>query len=202
MCVLTVLEWPQREIKQNNVQRSKDICIKETGNMGRLPRLSDICLQNHTPFSDGAYASLLDVWARSELPFGHETPYKFVQRRLPEKDAEQQAYALVKELVCKEQQQQKRYHDQNMKELKVNVGDKVWLRDFIVKRATPKKFHQPWIGPYEVTKVVGENNVEILMPKKNKRIIKRVNMEHIKFARDIDGKPEEIVKVHCRTSCF
>ena len=59
----------------------------------------------------------------------------------------QQAYTLVKELVSKEQLRQKIHHDQDIKELKVKVGDKVWIRDFIVKKGTSKKFHQPWIGP-------------------------------------------------------
>ena len=108
----------------------------------------------------------------------------------------QQAYTLVKELVSKEQLRQKIHHDQDIKELKVKVGDKVWLRDFIVKKGTSKKFHQPWIGPYEVAKVIGENNVEIIMPEKKTRKLKRVNMEQIKMAIEIDGKPEDIVKVY------
>ena len=50
----------------------------------------------------------------------------------------EQAYALVKELVAKEQQQQKSYHDKDMKELSVTIGDKDWLRDFIMKKGIPR----------------------------------------------------------------
>eukprot|EP00794_Sanderia_malayensis_P000882 gene882-biopygen147 len=105
----------------------------------------------------------------------------------------QQAYSMVKELVAKEQQRQKRHHDEGIKEIEVNVGEKVWLRDFVVKKNTSKKFHQPWQGPYEVTKVIGKNNVELQI-KGNKT--KRVNMEHIKLASKIEGKHEDIIKVH------
>ena len=108
----------------------------------------------------------------------------------------QQAYALVKELVTKEQKRQKSYHDKGIKELSVKVGDKIWLRDFIVKKGTSKKFHQPWIGPYEVSKVIGRNNVEIIMPEKKTRKAKRVNLEQVKLAQEIDGNPEQIVRVH------
>eukprot|EP00795_Rhopilema_esculentum_P001556 gene1556-16005_t len=108
----------------------------------------------------------------------------------------QQAYTLVKELVTKEQLRQKIHHDQDINELKVKDGYKVWLRNFIVKKGTSKKFHQPWIGPYEVAKVIGENNFEIIMPEKKTRKLKRVNMEQIKMAQEIDGKPEDIVKVY------
>jgi len=108
----------------------------------------------------------------------------------------EQAYALVKELVAKEQQQQKSCDDKDMKELSVTIGDKVWLRDFIIKKGTLKKFHQPWIGPYEVSKVIGRNNVEIIMSEKKKRKTKIVNLEEIKLAQEIDGSPDQIVKVH------
>ena len=108
----------------------------------------------------------------------------------------QQAYTLVKELVRKEQQQQKSYHDKGIKDLLVKIGDKVWLHDISVKKGNSKTFHQPWIGPYEVSKVIGKNNVEILMPKKKTRKTKIVNAEEIKLAQEIDGSPEQIVKVH------
>eukprot|EP00794_Sanderia_malayensis_P019624 gene19624-biopygen13894 len=105
----------------------------------------------------------------------------------------QQAYSMVKELVAKEQQRQKRHYDEGIKEIEVNVGEKVWLRDFVVNKNTSKKFHQPWQGPYEVTKIIGENNVELQI-KENKT--KRVNMEQTKLASEIEGNPEDIIKVH------
>ena len=108
----------------------------------------------------------------------------------------QQAYNLVKELVRKEQQPKKSYHDKGIKELLVKIGDRVWLRDFSVKKGTSKKFNQSWIGPYEVSKVIGKNNVEILIPEKKTRKTKIVNAEQIKLAKEIDGSPEQIVKVH------
>eukprot|EP00794_Sanderia_malayensis_P005886 gene5886-biopygen4888 len=108
----------------------------------------------------------------------------------------QQAYSLVKELVAKEQQRQKTHHDKNIKQLNVKVGEKVWIRDFIVKKGTSKKFHQPWVGPYEVSKVVGKNNVEIIIPGKRNNKTKRVNMEQVKLAKEIDGKPEDVIKIH------
>ena len=107
----------------------------------------------------------------------------------------QQAYATVKDLVAKEQKRQKDRHDENIKEVDIQIGDKVWIRDFIIKKGTSKKFHQPWKGPFEVAKVLGRNNAEIILGDKKKRT-KRVNLEHVKLARDIDGKPDEIVKVH------
>ena len=104
----------------------------------------------------------------------------------------QQAYATVKDLVAREQKRQKEHHDENIKEIQIKTGDKVWIRDFIIKRGTSKKFHQPWKGPFEISKVVGRNNADIICGGK----IKRVNLEQIKLAREIDGNPDEIVKVH------
>ena len=95
-----------------------------------------------------------------------------------------------------ELQRQKSYDDKDIKELSVNVGDKVWLRDFIIERGTSKKFHQPWIGPYDISRVVGRDNVEISMSEKNKKKTKIVNLEQIKLANEIYGSPEQVVKVH------
>ncbi len=105
----------------------------------------------------------------------------------------QQAYELVKDLVSKEQKRQKQHHDKNIKEINVNIGDKVWLRDFVIKKNTSKKFHQPWTGPFEIVKIIGRNNVDL---KLNEKKIKRVNMEQIKLANEIDGNPDEITHVH------
>jgi len=107
-----------------------------------------------------------------------------------------QAYAVVKELVSKEQNRQKEIHDGHIKTLEVAPGDKVWLRNFVVKKGTSKKFHQPWTGPFEVKDVIGENNVELVITGKKKDKIKRVNIEHIKPAWEIDGSPDKITKVH------
>ena len=107
-----------------------------------------------------------------------------------------QAYAVVKELVAKEQIRQKEIHDQRIKQLEVTPGEKVWLRNFVIKKGTSKKFHQPWTGPFEVKEVIGENNVELRIPGKKKDKFKRVNIEQIKPAREIDGNPDEITKVH------
>ena len=108
----------------------------------------------------------------------------------------QHAYAVAKELVSEEQRGQKKNHDRHIKQLNVKQGEKVWLRNFIVKKGTSKKFHQPWTGPHEVTKVIGSNNVELLMPGKKRDKIKRVNIEQVKPAQEIDGKPDQIVSVH------
>ena len=101
------------------------------------------------------------------------------------------AYETIKDLTSKEQQRQKKLHDKNLRKIQLQVGDRVWLRDYIVKKGTSKKFHQPWKGPYEISQVVGENNVDLRMGKK----IKRVNIEQIKKAEEIEGNPSDIVKV-------
>eukprot|EP00794_Sanderia_malayensis_P003905 gene3905-biopygen3341 len=101
----------------------------------------------------------------------------------------QLAYEIVKNLVSKEQARQKKHHDKNLPRVKVTVGEKVWLRDFIIKKGTSKKFHQPWKGPYEVVKIVGENNVEINIGGTKREKTKRVNLEQIKKANEIDGSP-------------
>ena len=46
-----------------------------------------------------------------------------------------------------------------------------------------------------MTKVIGSNNVELLMPGKKRDKIKRVNIEQVKQAQEIDGKPDQIVRV-------
>ncbi len=99
-------------------------------------------------------------------------------------------------MVSEEQTRQKKHHDRNLPAaVKVNVGEKVWLRDFIIKKETSKKFHQPWKGPYEVVKIVGENNLEINLGGTKRVKTKRVNLEHVKKADEIDGNPDDIVKV-------
>eukprot|EP00112_Aurelia_sp_Birch-Aquarium-sp1_P012429 Seg2613.2 transcript_id=Seg2613.2/GoldUCD/mRNA.D3Y31 product="Transposon Ty3-G Gag-Pol polyprotein" protein_id=Seg2613.2/GoldUCD/D3Y31 len=119
-----------------------------------------------------------------------EDPVKCMQNE------RQIAYEIVKDLVSKEQKRQKAHHDKNLKKIHLNVGDKVWLRDFIVKKGTSKKFHQPWKGPFEVLKIIGDNNVEIRVGEKKGKTTKRVNLEQIKRADEIDRDPNEIVQVH------
>eukprot|EP00794_Sanderia_malayensis_P011438 gene11438-biopygen9117 len=106
----------------------------------------------------------------------------------------QLAYEIVKNLVSKEQARQKKHHDKNLPKVKVTVGEKVWLRDFIIKKGTSKKFHQPWKEPYEVVKIVGENNVEINIGGTKREKTKRVNLEQIKKANEADGSPSDIAE--------
>lgn len=101
------------------------------------------------------------------------------------------AYERIKELTSKEQRRQKQHHDTNLQKIELPVGDRVWLHDYIVKKGTSKKIHQPLKGPFEIGQVVGENNVDLRIGKK----IKRVNIEQIKKAEEIEGNPSNIVKV-------
>ena len=103
-----------------------------------------------------------------------EDPVKSMQNE------RQLAYQIVKDLVSKEQARQKKHHDKNLPAaVKVNVGEKVWLRDFIIKKGTSKKFHQPWKGPYEVVKIIGENNIEINVSGTKRERTKRVNLKRL-----------------------
>ena len=43
----------------------------------------------------------------------------------------------------------RRHHDLNLRQVKMQAGERVWLLDYFVKKGTSKKFHQPWKGPYD-----------------------------------------------------
>ena len=74
--------------------------------MGWLPQLSDVRLQNHTQFSDDAYAAFLMYDQEVNSPLDMKPPTRlYTDDYLKTMQNERQlAYALVKELVCKEQQ--------------------------------------------------------------------------------------------------
>ena len=74
--------------------------------------------------------------------------------------------------------------------------EKVCLRNYVVKKGTSKKVHQPWTGQFEVKEVIGENNVEFQLPRQKKDKIKIANIAQIKPAREIDWNLDEITKVH------
>ena len=78
------------------------------------------------------------------------------------------AYETAREFTGKEQQRQKRDHDLILRQIKVKGGGRVWLHNYIVKKGTSKKFHQPWKGPFDVCQVVGENNVDLAVGRVSK----------------------------------
>ena len=66
---------------------------------------------------------------------------------------------------------QKRYYDRRATPVPVyHVGDLVWMRNHRVEPGLNAKLSRPWIGPYLVSRVISEANVEVRDPSSARRI--------------------------------
>ena len=61
-------------------------------------------------------------------------------------------HSVAREQLVGAAEQQRRGYEINLKELRYEEGDLVWLYQPAVKRGTSPKFHLPWDGPFVVTK--------------------------------------------------
>ena len=63
---------------------------------------------------------------------------------------------------------------------KYQIGDKVWLStDNLKVNCASKKLTEQWLGPYDITKLVGDNTVRLHLPK-TMRIHPVVNISHVR----------------------
>ena len=72
------------------------------------------------------------------------------------KERIQQAYKRVQNHSAAVQQKQKVYYDQHAKSTNFETGSLVWLHCPAVRRGKSPKFHQPWKGPFQVVKKLGD----------------------------------------------
>ena len=52
--------------------------------------------------------------------------------------------------IGKAQQKQKQYHDQGIRPVKFNIGDKVLLYESVKASVHGDKFREKWMGPYYI----------------------------------------------------
>ncbi len=52
-------------------------------------------------------------------------------------------------------------HDRQVRPAKYKVGDTVWLSVEKVKQGLNKRLHKKWVGPYEITQIIGPVNYKI-----------------------------------------
>ena len=62
------------------------------------------------------------------------------------------AYELARESLHLAYKRQKDYYDRRMSGHRFSPGDSVWLWSSFVEKGVAPKFHEPWTGPYTVTK--------------------------------------------------
>ena len=72
---------------------------------------------------------------------------------------------------------------------KYQIGDKVWLStDNLKVTCTSKKLTEQWLGPYDITKLVGDNAVRLHLPK-IMRIHLVVNISHVQpYKEPLEGR--------------
>lgn len=85
------------------------------------------------------------------------------------------AHQLARDEILKSKLVNKSFYDDNPKPLKLKVGDKV----LITNEDRKTKMHNPFIGPFEITKVVSDVNIEIMRNRKRSIIhLNRVKKYH------------------------
>ncbi|KAJ4430359.1 hypothetical protein ANN_22575 [Periplaneta americana] len=82
------------------------------------------------------------------------------------------SYEIARNNIVKAKEIQKEQYDtRRANAIKLEVGMQVLMQNESVKLGTSKKLNCPWLGPYEITKVYDNNNIEISLGKnKTKRI--------------------------------
>lgn len=98
------------------------------------------------------------------------------------------SYEIARNNIVKAKENQKEQYDtRRANPIKLEVGMQVLMQNESVKLGTSKKLNCPWLGPYEITKVYDNNNIEISLGKnKTKRIhTNRVKLFLSPFRNDV-----------------
>ena len=75
------------------------------------------------------------------------------------RDTLQNAYRAAREKLLVAHIRQKDYYDRRTQGTRYSVGDSVWLWSPVPKKGVAPKFHEPWTGPFEVSK---RNNLKLM----------------------------------------
>ena len=97
----------------------------------------------------------------------------------------------TKENIEKAKMRIKRQADKNRSQAPdYEIGDKVWLSTENLKlTCTSKKLTEPWLGPYDITKHIRDNTIELRLPRSMK-IHPVVNILRVKPYREcLEGQP-------------
>lgn len=89
----------------------------------------------------------------------------------------QHSHAIARDNLLKSKEKSKAYYDNDSKNTKFNIGDKVLLRDDASHKGKCKKLMPVFTGPYEIIEINSNVNVTIL---KNKKYVK-VHINRIKL---------------------
>ena len=90
------------------------------------------------------------------------------------------AYERARKRLHFAHKRQKDYYDRRMSCLRFSPGDSVWLWSPVVEKGVSPKFHEPWTGPYTVTKRLSDIMYEIQNQAKKKTKI--VHFDRLKKA--------------------
>ena len=79
----------------------------------------------------------------------------------------QQARRMAEQNSCEASQKYKEHHDKTATMHNFQIGEKMLIDNqlFVSKN---KKFSPMWIGPFEITKVINKQNVEVQIKKERK----------------------------------
>ena len=97
----------------------------------------------------------------------------------------------TKENIEKAKARMKRQADRHRSQAPdYKIGDKVWLSTENLKLTrTSKKLTEQWLGPYDITKCIGDNAVELRLPRLMK-IHPVVNISRVKAYKEcLEGQP-------------
>ena len=84
----------------------------------------------------------------------------------------QDAHGTVREKLRLAQQRQKDYYDRRTHGERVKPGESVWLYSPVIPKGVAPKFHEPWTGPFKVTKRLSNVNYKILdVGRKAKKVV-------------------------------
>ena len=81
------------------------------------------------------------------------------------------AYSAAREKLLVAHKRQKDYYDRRTQGTRHSVGDSVWLWSPVLKEGVAPKFHEPWTGPFEVSKRLSDVTYELLDVSKNSKTL-------------------------------
>ena len=82
------------------------------------------------------------------------------------------SYETAREKLNLSHERQKDYYDRRTHGERFKAGDSVWLWSPVAQKGVAPKFHEPWTGPFKVTKRLSDVTYEILdMARKSKKVV-------------------------------
>ena len=150
----------------------KSYIDKDLQNWNSLLDFATFSINTHTSESTGFSPYMLTFGKESHSPLTDRNPvpiYSFDSYLCELKHLLNTIHIQAKENMLKRRMENKKNYDKKARPLNVSVGDYVMHKNLAT--GSNRKFQQIYNGPYLVTKIINEHNIEIETERKKRKIV-------------------------------